>query len=82
MLPPDKQYITFQTDPDRKDGLRAVRSLRGKLYIFKEDLLSFLGLTLSYSVYIGLCACKWSAKANIPVFPSEGVSLPHTPPPA
>ena len=30
--------------------------------------------------YIGLCACKCSAKANIPVFPPEGVSLSHTPP--
>ena len=27
---------------------------------------------------IGLCACKWSAKANIPVFPPEGVSLLST----
>ena len=30
--------------------------------------------------YIVLCACKWSANAEIPKFLSEGFSLPHTPP--
>ena len=37
----------------------------------KEALLSFLGFPFSLVCYIGLCACKWSAKAKIPVFPSE-----------
>ena len=31
---------------------------------------------------IGLCACKWYAKAKLPVFPPERVPYPLSPPPA
>ena len=42
--------------------------------------MPYYALTLPVGCYLGLSACKWSAKAKIPVFPPEGVSLPHTPP--
>ena len=36
-------------------------------------MMLFGGFPLSVVCYVGLCACKWSAKAKIHVFPPEEV---------
>jgi len=48
----------------------------------KEADFAFWGFPSPVVCSKGFRACKWSAKAKIPVFSPEGVSLPHTPPPA
>ena len=40
----------------------------------------FWGLPFPVLCSIGFCACKWSAKAKIPVFPPGAVSLQRNPP--
>ena len=43
----------------------------------KRPIYAFGGFHIAVVCYIAFSACKWSAKAKIPKFHPEGVSLPH-----
>ena len=45
----------------------------------RGNIMLFGGFSLSCVLQVFVHVRKWSAKATIPVFPPEGVSLPHTP---
>ena len=58
----------------RHENCLPCKSMWTCFILFQQRVLMLFG------VFPLSCACKWSAKAKIPEFPPEGVSLPHTPP--